>query len=285
MAPFNLKHWLAAHPGPQVMGIINITPDSFSGDGLMDSDGDAVQRAGQQARQMIEEGATMLDVGGASTRPGSAPIDAETEISRVVPVIQAIRALTNLPLSIDTSWGAVAEAALQAGATIVNDVWAMQHDATMTQVVARWQCPIILMHNRSSPQHVAGASYAPATYHDVVAEVRAEVLALAQRAEDVGILPENIILDPGIGFGKSVDDNLRLIKHARALTQGKYPLLYGLSRKSFIGNVLNVPPAQRDDATATLNALVALQGAKILRTHNVKKTAESLALVNAMTRV
>jgi len=273
---------------PLIMGIINVTPDSFSGDGVL-TQKDYIAAAVEQAARMAAEGADLLDIGGESTRPGATPISAEEEIRRVIPVISAIRKKLGVApaLSIDTTKAAVAEAALAAGAAIINDISALCADPLMTELAARQGCPVILMHNRSDPASVTedartGGHYHAAAYGDVVEDVKRELAERAAAARAAGIAAENIIVDPGIGFGKSAGQNLALINHLDRLKTLGFPVLVGPSRKSFIGQLLNVPVEERLEGTAALVAIAALRGADIIRVHDVgfmSRVARMAALV------
>ncbi len=275
---------------PQIMGILNITPDSFSGDGLA-SGGDYVSAAVEQAQRMAEDGADLLDIGGESTRPGFQPVSAEEEISRVVPVILALRqVLPAMPLSIDTFKAAVAEAALEAGAAIVNDISALDRDPDMAGLVAKRSVPVILMHNRSRDNDVKvdvklGASYAAEPdSEDIVELVITDLRRSIDHALLAGIRRENIILDPGLGFGKTVQGNLRLLHELPRLRELGFPLLVGSSRKSFIGHVLGLPVEERLEGTAATVAIAAYHGADILRVHEVKAMARVAKMAGAIAR-
>jgi dihydropteroate synthase len=269
-----------------VMGIINVTPDSFSGDGLI-SDGDFLGAALEQSRRFIREGVDILDVGGESTRPGSMTISAEEEMTRVLPVIQAIRQETDLPISIDTYKSKVAEAALDIGADWVNDVWGLRADPLMAPLAARKKAPVILMHNRSKPaetvlQKQLGGHYIGSKYDDLIGEVRNELMASVDLAFRAGISGENIILDPGIGFGKTIDQNLMLINRLNEICELGYPVLLGPSRKSFIGYTLNLPPQERVEGTAAAVAIGILRGASIIRVHDVKQMVRVARMTDAI---
>lgn len=261
---------------PLIMGIINVTPDSFSGDGLLDHS-DYVKAALAQASSMLEDGADILDIGGESSRPGATPISVEEEIHRVVPVIEAIRtAHGQAPvIAVDTVKASVAEAALEAGANIINDISALQRDPAMATLVAKKNCSIILMHNRSQPQQVeidmrVGGQYSAAPYNDILEDIKLDLLHAIKIAHNAGIPDEHIILDPGIGFGKNVQQNLALIKFIGRVKELGFPVLMGSSRKSFIGKVLNLPVDERLEGTAATVALSAFLGADIIRVHDVK---------------
>ena len=235
---------------PLVMGIVNVTPDSFSGDGLL-SRTDYCEQATAQARQMIADGADILDIRGESSRPGSVPVTTEEELRRVVPVIAAIRQFSGeLPLSVDTIKAAVADAALEAGATIINDITALQGDPHMLGVAISHAATVVLMHNRataeaSTQDPALGGHYHAPAYKDVCAEVEQNLKALAKRAIAAGVARDKIILDPGIGFGKTREQNLALIMHVDKLKSAGFPVLMGVSRKSFIGQSLDLPVDQR----------------------------------------
>ena len=275
-----------------VMGILNVTPDSFSGDGLI-SDvqvEDATAAGLAQARQFIEAGAEILDVGGESTRPGAQPVSAEEEIRRVAPVIQALAA-ANLKaiISIDTSKASVAQAALDAGAQWINDVWGLRADQGMAGVVARAGVAVVLMHNRSKPadaelQQRLGGRYTGVKYKDLIEDVKAELLESVALAHAAGVLDEAIILDPGIGFGKMVEQNLELIDRLGEIRALGYPVLLGPSRKSFIGYTLNLPPDQRIEGTAAAVAIGIARGADIVRVHDVTAMARVARMSDAILR-
>ncbi len=283
------KHALEWGCRTYVMGILNVTPDSFSGDGLLAS-GDPVAAAVAQAGRFLAAGADLLDVGGESTRPGSQPVGVEEERRRVLPVIRALaREFPAALISVDTSKAAIAEEALQAGAHLVNDVWALRADPAIGAVVARCRCPVILMHNRSNPASVEvrqrlGAAYIGAEYGDVVEDVKRDLLASVDRALQVGISEERIILDPGLGFGKKVEHNLELIRRLDELRALGFPVLVGPSRKSFIGYTLDLPPNQRVEGTAAAVAISIARGADIVRVHDVEYMVRVARMSDALVR-
>jgi len=271
-----------------VMGILNITPDSFSGDGL-GAAGDVVAAAVAQARRFAAAGVDILDVGGESTRPGAEPISAAEEQARVLPVIQALAVELGLPISIDTDKAEVAAAALDAGAHLVNDVWALRADLQLAPLVAERGVPIVLMHNRSNPANAElrgklGGRYIGVEYQDLVADIRHELLESVEQAHQAGVLDENIILDPGIGFGKTVEQNLELLDRCGELRALGYPLLVGPSRKSFIGYTLDLPPEQRLEGTAATVAVGIARGADILRVHDVEAMVRVARMTDAIVR-
>ncbi len=272
-----------------VMGILNVTPDSFSGDGLLHGH-DAVQAALAQARRFVEAGVDILDVGGESTRPGAQPVSAEEEIARVVPVVRALaEAFPEVLISVDTTKATVAEAALGAGAGMVNDVWGLRADPEMAAVVARYDVPVVLMHNRSTPQNAEvrerlGGRYVGVVYDDLLADVKRELLHSVALAHRAGIPDERIILDPGIGFGKTVAQNLELVNRLDEIRALGYPVLLGVSRKSFIGYTLDRPPEQRLAGTAAAIAIGIARGADIVRVHDVAFMAQVAQMSDALIR-
>lgn len=273
----------------EVMGILNITPDSFSGDGLLSAT-QAVDAAVEQARRFLDAGATLLDVGGESTRPGSQTVSAEEELGRVVPVIDALaREFPQAVLSVDTYKAVVAEEALRAGAHLVNDVWGLRADPNMAAVVARAAAPVVLMHNRSKPanaqvQASLGGRYVGMEYRDLLADVKGELLESVEIARRAGIAEEKIILDPGIGFGKTVEQNLQLLNRLDEIRALGFPVLLGPSRKSFIGYTLNLPPDQRVEGTAAAIAVGIVRGADIVRVHDVEIMARVARMTDAIVR-
>jgi dihydropteroate synthase len=274
-----------------VMGILNVTPDSFSGDGLL-VEADPAEHAAEadrapadraagpvaaaivQARRMVADGADLLDVGGASSRPGHAPIPSEVEIGRVVPVIRALAAeLPGIVLSIDTTSPAVAAAALDAGAHLLNDVWGVADDPGMVRVAAERGVPIVLMHNR-----------AEARYRNLLPEVIADLERALERATDAGVPWDHLIVDPGFGFGKTPDHNVALLAGLAALRVLGRPILLGTSRKSTLGKLLDLPPDQRLEATAATTALGIAAGVDIVRVHDVRENARTARVADAILR-
>jgi dihydropteroate synthase len=255
------------------MGILNVTPDSFSGDGLLAA-ADPVAAAVDQARRMVDEGADLLDVGGESTRPGHAAVDANEELERVVPVVEAVRhAIADVPISIDTTKAHVAERALDAGADLVNDVWGVEADDDLLGLVAARGVPVVLMHNRRQP-----------VYRTVVAEVLADLDRAIARAVAAGVEVERVIVDPGIGFGKTADQNLALLRELAALRLLGRPVLLGTSRKSTLGRVLDLPPDQRVEATVATTVLGVVAGIDIVRVHDVRANVRAARMVDAIVR-
>jgi dihydropteroate synthase len=256
-----------------VMGILNVTPDSFSGDGLLQGR-DPIGAAVDQARRMVEEGADLLDIGGESTRPGHSAVDTAKELGRVVPVVAAVAdALPGVPLSIDTTKVVVAEAALAAGVHLLNDVWGTGPDADMAGVAASAGVPLLVMHNR-----------AEARYEDVVGEVLDDLAAALGRAEDAGVPPSNLLIDPGIGFGKTVDHNVALLRHLGALRSLGRPILLGTSRKSTIGRILDLPAEERLEGTLATTALGIAAGVDLVRVHDVRPNVRVARISDAIVR-
>lgn len=269
-----------------VMGILNITPDSFSGDGLFQG-AKIVKAALNQARGFVQNGADMLDVGGESTRPGAQPVSAEEELQRVIPVIENLSKDIDLPISIDSYKAQVVAAALDAGASLVNDVWGLRADPKLAPLVAERRVPVILMHNRSQPANAEvrerlGGRYVGVEYKDVIEDVKHELVDSVQIAHKAGIADEKIILDPGIGFGKTVEQNLELLNRCGEIRELGYPLLVGPSRKSFIGYTLDLPSEQRVEGTAATVAVAILRGADIVRVHDVEQIARVVKMTDAI---
>lgn len=253
-----------------VMGILNVTPDSFSGDGLGGDIGAAVA----QAERMAAEGADIIDVGGESTRPGAPEVSAAEEISRVVPVIERLKAAIDLPVSIDSYKAEVAEAAVRAGASLLNDVWGLKRDAHLADVAARWGLPIVI----SSSQRDAPAA-------DIMTAVLDSLRWAIGRAAEAGVARENIILDPGFGFGKTVAQNVEVLRRLDELRAFGRPVLLGTSRKSTIGKVLgDAPPQERLFGTVATTAIGIMNGADIVRVHDVKENVQAARMTDAVAR-
>jgi dihydropteroate synthase len=290
-----------------VMGILNVTPDSFSGDGLLAVSGASagqvsgdrplyrdqateVVAALQQAREFLANGADILDVGGESTRPGSQSVSADEEKERVIPVIEAIaKEFPEALISIDTYKALVAEEAFKAGAHILNDVWGLRADPGLGLVAAKYNAPVILMHNRSNPASVEvraqlGNAYIGSEYQNLIEDVKQELLTSVELAKKAGIEDSHIILDPGIGFGKTREHNLQLINRLDEIRELGYPVLVGPSRKSFIGFTLDLPADQRVEGTAATIAIGIARGADIVRVHDVREMARVAKMTDAIVR-
>ena len=252
-----------------VMGIINVTPDSFSGDGL----GYDAEAALEQALRFQDEGADIIDVGGESTRPGSTPVTVEEEKRRVIPVIRLLASRLDVPVSVDTYKREVAREALAAGAAVINDVWGLKRDPALADLAAREGAPIVLMHNQQGLD-----------YSDLVPEALASLRASLRQALEAGVPSENVVLDPGLGFGKKPEHNLELLRRLAELKALGLPLLVGTSRKSTIGLVLDLPVEERLEGTAATVALAIANGADIVRVHDVKAMTRVARMSDAIVR-
>ncbi|MGM8366116.1 dihydropteroate synthase [Virgibacillus sp. W0181] len=250
-----------------IMGILNVTPDSFSDGGKFISQDEAIK----QAVLMEKQGAHMIDVGGESTRPGHEPVAANEELDRVIPVIKAIREKVNVPISIDTYRAETARQAIEAGADIINDIWGAKKDPEMAAVAAEFQVPIILMHNRTNKQ-----------YGSLLEDMKNDLRKSVEIALNAGVAKDNIILDPGIGFAKTVEHNFLVMNELEKISALGFPLLLGASRKSFIGHVLDVPADARDNGTGATTCLGIVKGANIVRVHDVKMNVELVKMMDAM---
>ncbi len=252
-----------------VMGVINVTPDSFSGDGL----GSDIPAIVEQALRFEAEGADFLDVGAESTRPGSVPVSGAEELERLLPALEAIAPRVSIPISVDTYKSQVALRAVEAGATVINDIWGLQADPVLARVAAESGALLILMHNQKD--HL---------YRDLLPDIFASLSHGARLAREAGVPERNIILDPGIGFGKTPDQNLEVLRRLNEFKGLGYPLLVGTSRKSTIGLVLDLPPDQRIEGTAATVALAIAGGADIIRVHDVKEMARVCKMSDAIIR-
>jgi dihydropteroate synthase len=255
-----------------IMGILNVTPDSFSDGGkYLD-----LEQAVVQGLKLAEDGADFIDVGGESTRPGSEPVSVEEEIRRVVPVIKALSKKVNIPISIDTYKSDAANAALQAGAAIVNDISAMTFDAKMASVVVKYRASIVLMHMKGAPKTMQENP----TYENVTTEVKQFLSERLFAAKEAGI--EQMIVDPGIGFGKKFEHNIQLLRELKSFTSLGYPLLVGPSRKAFLGAILHLPANERIEGTAAVVTNAILNGANIIRVHDVKEMKRVAMVTDAL---
>lgn len=266
-----------------VMGIVNATPDSFSGDGLLAASGSRRPGAGEpsviewaiaQARRMVDEGADILDVGGESTRPGHAEVTVEQELRRVMPIVEALhRTLPGMPVSVDTTKAMVAAAAIDAGASLINDIWGVAARTDLVDLAAQRRIPIVLMHNR-----------AEARYTDLMPEVVADLERAIERAVSAGVPREDVIIDPGFGFGKTPLHNLALLRGLSSLRVLGRPILLGASRKSTLGRVLDLPPDERLEATLATTAIGIANGADMIRVHNVRPNVRAAQVADAIVR-
>jgi dihydropteroate synthase len=260
-----------------VMGILNCTPDSF----FPGSRSTTIEDALRTAREMTEAGVDIIDVGGESTRPGSDGVEEVEEIRRVIPVIEKLRKGSDVMISVDTRKKGVAERALDAGADIVNDIAGLRHDKELPLLIARRGVPVVLMHMRGTPKTMQQQPYYKNTMSEILRELRSSIAA----AMEAGIAPDLIIVDPGIGFGKRTQDNLRIIGELATLTSLNLPILVGLSRKGFIGEILDVPVEERLIGTITANTLAIINGADIVRVHDVAEAKEMVAIIDSVRRI
>ncbi|MDX5475408.1 MAG: dihydropteroate synthase [Bacillaceae bacterium] len=263
----NHDHELSFTEKTLIMGILNVTPDSFSDGGRYNE----IEAAVHHAKQLIQDGAHIIDVGGESTRPGASVVSEEEELKRVVPIIEALAKEIDVPISIDTYKAEVARRAIEAGASIINDVWGAKADPNMAKVAATYNVPIILMHNRDNSQ-----------YKKLIPDMISDLSDSVQLVKEAGVKDEMIILDPGIGFAKSMDDNLTVIRHLNEFTQLGYPVLLGTSRKRFIGHVLDLPANERMEGTGATVCLGIERGCHIVRVHDVKEIARMAKMMDAM---
>ena len=250
-----------------IMGILNITPDSFSDGGKFNHIEEAVKRA----LEMIEEGVDIIDIGGESTRPNHIPVDEEEEIKRVIPIIKAVREKSDIPISIDTYKGKVAEFAIKAGANLINDIWGFKKDAYISEVASKYNVPCCLMHNRKDEN-----------YNNFLEDVLEDLNESINIALKVGVKKENIILDPGIGFCKSHEQNLELLNNLEILKRLGYPVLLGTSRKRVIGNTLNLPVEERVEGTIATTVLGVIKGCSFVRVHDVKENKRATLMTDAI---
>jgi len=257
-----------------VIGILNITPDSFYDGGKFSNLDEAVKRG----IKMACEGADIIDIGGESTRPGSEPIGLEEELSRVIPVIERLSKEIEVPLSIDTYKSFVAKKALDSGASMINDISALRFDPEMKKIAAEYKVPIVLMHIKGTPKNMQDDPY----YDDVMKEISSYLKESITIAKDAGIEEDKIIIDPGIGFGKRLEDNLNILKNLSILKTLEKPILVGPSRKSFIGKVLDLPPEERLEGSLGALAVAIFNGANLVRVHDVKESLRVAKLVDAI---
>ena len=252
-----------------VMGIINVSPDSFSGDGFDDD----VQSVIDQGLRFQTEGADILDVGAQSTRPGHEEITDDEELRRLIPALEGLIDAVNIPISVDTYKPVVARAAIETGASIINDIWGLKYNANIALISAEYETPIIMMHNQPTTQ-----------YNDLIPNMLESLNNSINVALDFGVAKRNIIIDPGIGFGKTPDQNLEIIKRLKEFSTLGYPLLIGTSRKSTIGYILESPPDQRIEGTASTIALSISEGVDIIRVHDVKEMVKVSRMTDAIVR-
>ena len=252
-----------------IMGILNVTPDSFSDGGKFNS----LDNALYHAKELILQGADIIDIGGESTRPNHTAVSAEEELERVLPIISALKRNFDIPISIDTYKAVVAEASINEGAHLINDVWGFKKDAAMAKVAASLNVPCCLMHNRENKEY---SNY----LEDIVADLKASItLAL-----EAGVKPENIMLDPGIGFAKTYEQNLELMNNLELIKALGYPVLLGTSRKSMIGNTLNLPPEERVEGTVATTVIGIMKGCDFIRVHDILQNKRACQMTDAIVR-
>jgi len=257
-----------------LMGVLNVTPDSFSDGGLFFDTEKAISRG----LKMVEEGADIIDIGGESTRPGAKPLELAEELRRVISVIEPLAKAVDVPISIDTYKAAVAKRAIEAGAEIINDISGLHFDPTLAQVAAKEDTPLILMHIRGTPETMQRNVHYDSLFSEILRYLRDSI----QRAESAGLDPQQVIIDPGIGFGKTAEDNLLIIKNLHEFRILGKPILLGTSRKSFIGKILNADPGERIEGTISSIAIGVLNGAHIVRSHDVLQAKKAIAVADAI---
>ena len=267
---------LTIGPEPWLMGILNVTPDSFSDGGKFFQP----EKAHEQGLAMVEQGARIIDIGGESTRPGAREIPLEEELNRVIPVVRKLRKQTSAYISIDTRKSQVARAALEEGADLINDISALRHDPDMAQVVARYQVPVVLMHMLGQPENMQQAPH----YDNLLFDLKYFFLSRMREASRAGIPKDSLILDPGLGFGKTAGDNLRLINNLDYFLGLNRPILIGPSRKSFIGKILAAPPEDRLEGTIASAVISYLRGAVIFRVHDVLPVKRALQVAKSIVK-
>ncbi|WP_123053863.1 dihydropteroate synthase [Clostridium sp. JN-1] len=252
-----------------IMGILNVTPDSFSDGGKFNN----LDKALSHAEEMISQGADIIDVGGESTRPNHTPISAQEELSRVIPIIEALKARIEVPISIDTYKGAVAESAVKAGASLINDIWGLKKDKTMASAAAKYQVPCCIMHNRDNKN-----------YDNLMKDIAVDLKESINLALDAGVKRENIIIDPGIGFAKSYEQNLTVMNELEKLKKLGFPMLLGTSRKSFIGKTLNLTTEERLEGTMATTVIGIIKGCDFIRVHDVLQNKRAAIMADAIVR-
>ncbi|SMC19956.1 dihydropteroate synthase [Clostridium acidisoli DSM 12555] len=252
-----------------IMGILNVTPDSFSDGGKFND----IDKAVEHAREMIAAGADILDIGGESTRPSYTPLGEEEEIRRVVPIIEAIASEFDVPISIDTYKAGVAELAIKNGASLINDVWGFKKDINMAKVAAKYNVPCCLMHNRQNEN-----------YNNLIEDIIEDLKESIKIATEAGVKIENIILDPGIGFAKTYEENLETMKKLEDICNMGYPVLLGTSRKSIIGNTLNLPANERVEGTVATTVIGIMKGCAFVRVHDVLENKRAAMMTDAIIR-
>jgi len=252
-----------------IMGILNVTPDSFSDGGRFNDMSEAIKRA----EEMVAQGADIIDIGGESTRPGHASVSEEEEIKRVIPVVEALSKVIKIPISVDTYKGRVAELALEAGAAMINDVWGFKKDEYIARIAAKYNVPCCLMHNRDNKN-----------YDNLIQDILKDLEESIEIALKAGVKSENIIIDPGIGFAKRYNDNLKTMRNLEKLNSLGYPLLLGTSRKSMVGFALDLPVGERLEGTLATTAIGIMKGCQFIRVHDIKENKRVCAMTDAIFR-
>lgn len=252
-----------------IMGILNVTPDSFSDGGKFNT----VDNAARHALKMIDENVDIIDIGGESTRPGHESVNEEEELNRIIPIVEAIRKNTDIPISIDTYKGKVAEEAIKAGASLINDVWGFKKDPYISKVAAKYNVPCCLMHNRENKN-----------YNNLIEDMLEDLKESISIAISSGVKKDNIILDPGVGFAKTYEDNLEVMRNLEKFKELGYPILLGTSRKSLIGNTLNLPPEERVEGTIATTVIGVMSGYDFVRVHDVKENYRAALMADAIYR-
>ncbi|MGI6226439.1 MAG: dihydropteroate synthase [Peptococcales bacterium] len=253
-----------------IMGILNITPDSFSDGG----DFFDLEEAVNHAQTMVSQGANIIDIGGESTRPGHEEVNADEEIARVLPVVKRLREVLDVPISVDTYKAKVAEEVLKAGAHIINDIWGLKRDPQMAQVLAQYQAPVIIMHNQNGTEYK----------NDIMEEIKKSLEESINMAVAAGVKKGNIILDPGIGFGKNPEQNMVVMARLHELNELGYPWLLGTSRKSMLGKILDLPPKERVEGTVATTVMGIMQGVDIVRVHDIKENWQAVKVTDTIIR-
>jgi dihydropteroate synthase len=254
----------------QVMGILNVTPDSFSDGGKYEE----IEAVINQGKKMVDEGATIIDVGGESTRPGAELVSVEQELSRVIPAVEKLVEELKVPISVDTYKSEVAEKVLELGAHMINDIWGLQKDERMASVIAKYKVPVVIMHNKINTNYD----------NDIMEEIKDFLRSSIDIALTAGIEKNNIILDPGIGFGKTPEQNILVMSRLNELNELGYPILLGTSRKSMIGKILDLPASERVDGTVSTSVIGVMQGVDIIRVHDVKENYRAVKVADTIMR-
>ena len=276
LKPLKIRNSVFDFSRTYIMGIINVTEDSFYPSSRV-----RISNIAEVAKRMEEEGADILDIGAESTRPGALPIRADEEMKKISQAVKEIRKVTNLPISIDTYRASTAQVGIQAGADMINDISGLRFDPNMARVVASLNVPIVVMHIKGEPRNMQKNPY----YEDVIREIHEELERSVKIATDAGLAREKIVIDPGIGFGKRLQDNLNIIAHLNAFTDLNLPILIGISRKSMIDMIMPIDVSERLEPTIALNSVAVMNGANIVRVHDVKAHVKAMKMIDALKEV